>query len=156
MFHLAFYRPQMPSNAGNVIRLAANCGAPLHFIGPLDFYLDNKKFLRAGLDYHEIANLTYHTSFEVFMEEAKPKRLIAATTHGHVVPRDFKFEDEDYILFGRETSGLPEEVMQLIPEEQRLRIPMVPGSRCLNLSNSAAVLAYEAWQQFDYAGAREN
>lgn len=154
MFHLVLYRPQMPENAGNVIRLSANLGAPLHFIGPLDFFLDNKRMLRAGLDYHEIANLKTHTSFERFMEEEKPPRLIASTTHGTVWHTDFKFEDGDYIMFGRETSGLPAEVMDLIPPDQRILIPMVPQSRCLNLANSAAVVAYAAWQQLGYSGAK--
>ncbi|MBO8414879.1 MAG: tRNA (cytidine(34)-2'-O)-methyltransferase [Proteobacteria bacterium] len=154
MFHLVMYRPQMPENAGNIIRLSANCGAPLHFIGPLDFFLDNKRMLRAGLDYHEIANLKVHTSFERFMEEEKPSRLIASTTRGSVIHTEFKFQDGDYIMFGRETSGLPDEVMNLISPELRITIPMVPQSRCLNLANSAAVVAYTAWQQLGYPGAK--
>ena len=153
MFEIALYRPQMPSNAGNIIRLSANVGAKLHLIGPLDFYLDDRKMLRAGLDYHEIANDTYHTSFEHFMENVQPRRLIAATIHGTVRPTAFRFEDGDMLLFGRETSGLPDEVMALIPGDARLRIPMVPHSRCLNVSNAVAVLAYEAWRQLDFTGA---
>ena len=117
MINIVLYRPQMPQNAGNIIRLSANCGAKLHFVGPLDFFMDDKKMLRAGLDYHEIANLTVHTSFEKFMENVNPKRLIASTIHGTAAPSDFSFEDEDFLLFGRETSGLPNEVMQIIPEK---------------------------------------
>ena len=154
MFHLVLYRPQMPENAGNVIRLSANIGAPLHFIGPLDFYLDNKRMLRAGLDYHEIASLKFHTSFEHFMQEEKPQRLIASTTKGAVIHTDFKYQDNDYIMFGRETSGLPAEVMNLIDPQLRITIPMVPQSRCLNLSNSVAVVAYAAWLQLGYVGAK--
>ncbi len=154
MFHLVLYRPQMPENAGNVIRLSANIGAPLHFIGPLDFYLDNKRMLRAGLDYHEIANLKFHTSFEHFMAEEKPRRLIASTTKGQVIHTAFTFQDNDYIMFGRETSGLPCEVMDSIDPALRITIPMVPQSRCLNLANSVAVVAYAAWQQLQYVGAK--
>lgn len=154
MINIVLYRPQMPQNAGNIIRLSANCGAKLHFVGPLDFFMDDKKMLRAGLDYHEIANLTVHTSFEKFMETVKPKRLIASTIHGTTAPSDFAFEDEDFLLFGRETSGLPDEVMQIIPENFRLRIPMVEKSRCLNLSNAVAVMAYEAWRQLGFIGAK--
>lgn len=152
MINLVLYRPQMPANAGNVIRLAANFNIPLHFIGPLDFFLDEKKFLRAGLDYHEIANMTYHTSFTKFMETEKVKRLIAATTHGCINPDKFQFNKEsgDYIIFGRETEGLPDEVMSLIDKSCQLRIPMQEKSRCLNLSNSVAVLAYEAMRQFNF------
>ncbi len=154
MFHIVLYRPQMPENAGNVIRLSANLGAPLHFIGPLDFYLDNKRLLRAGLDYHEIANLKSHTSFERFLTEEQPNRLIASTTKGTVLHSEFKYQDGDYIMFGRETSGLPAEVMDLIDPSLRITIPMVPQSRCLNLANSAAVVAYAAWQQLGYPGAK--
>lgn len=154
MFHLVMYRPQMPENAGNIIRLSANIGAPLHFIGPLDFFLDNKRMLRAGLDYHEIANLKVHTSFERFLQEEAPARLIASTTKGSVIHTDFAFQDGDYIMFGRETSGLPPEVMDLIPPPLRITIPMVPVSRCLNLANSVAVVSYAAWQQLVYCGAK--
>ena len=154
MINIVLYRPQMPQNAGNIIRLSANCGAKLHFVGPLDFFMDDKKMLRAGLDYHEIANLTVHTSFEKFLEKEHPLRLIASTVHGKTAPSDFKFEDSDYLLFGRETSGLPDEIMQQIPISQQLRIPMVEKSRCLNLSNAVAVMAYEAWRQLGFIGAK--
>lgn len=154
MFEIVLYRPQMPSNAGNVIRLSANFGIPLHFVGPLDFYLDDRKLLRAGLDYHEIANLTYHTSYESFLENKKPKRLIAATIHGQKRPDEFVFEDGDFLLFGRETSGLPPEIMDSIPKDQQVKIPMVEKSRCLNLSNSVAILAYEAWRQMNFVRAK--
>ena len=153
MINIVLYRPQMPENAGNVIRLSANFGAKLHFIGPLDFFLDNKRMLRAGLDYHQIANLTYHIDTDAFLKKENPKRLIAATTHGLILPTKFAFKDEgDYLIFGRETSGLPESLMNLIDPSCRLKIPMVDKSRCLNLSNSVAILAYEAWRQFDFKG----
>ncbi len=146
MFSIVLYRPEQPGNAGNIIRLCANCGAPLHILGPLPFFLDDRRMIRAGLDYHEIANMTYHTSFKAFMAEVKPRRLIAATTKGNIRPSDFKFAPDDFIILGRESAGLDDEVLEYIPQEQRLCIPMVPESRCLNLANAAAVMAYEAWR----------
>ncbi len=153
MINIVLYRPEMPSNAGNVIRLSVNCGAKLHFIGPLGFYLDNQRLLRAGLDYHELANLTVHVNFEKFLEKEQPRRLIASTSRGTILPTQFEFEDGDYVIFGREKEGLSEEVYDKVPDKYRLRIPMMPESRCLNLSNSVAVVAYEAWRQLDFAGA---
>ncbi len=153
MINIVLYRPEMPSNAGNVIRLSVNCGAKLHFIGPLGFYLDNQRLLRAGLDYHELANLTVHVNFEKFLEKELPSRLIASTSRGTILPTQFKFEDGDYVIFGREKEGLAQEVYDKVPDEYRLRIPMMPESRCLNLSNSVAVVAYEAWRQLNFAGA---
>ncbi|SPT68560.1 tRNA (cytidine(34)-2'-O)-methyltransferase [Anaerobiospirillum thomasii] len=153
MIQIVLYRPQMPENAGNIIRLSANFGLKLHIVGPLDFFLDNKRMLRAGLDYHQIANMVSHTSFESFMQNCSPKRLIAATTKGSVLPSSFKFEDEgDFLIFGRETSGLPDEVMTLIDSSCRLKIPMMAQSRCLNVANSVAILAYEALRQQDFKG----
>lgn len=144
MYKLVLYRPQMPENVGNIIRISANFGLPLHIIGPLDFFLDKKKMPRSTLDYYEIADVTYHTSFNAFLEKEQPKRIVAATIHGKVRPSDFSFTQDDYLIFGRETSGLPDNVMDLIKEENRLCIPMVKESRCLNVSNAVAVLAYEA------------
>lgn len=153
MINLVLYRPEMPSNAGNVIRLAVNAGARLHFIGPLGFYMDNKRLLRAGLDYRELANLTVHVNFEQFLEKEQPKRLIASTSRASISPYDFKFQDNDYVIFGREKEGLAEEVYEKVPQDLRIRIPMMPESRCLNLSNSVAVIAYEAWRQLGFKGA---
>ncbi len=153
MFEIALYRPQMPANAGNVIRLAANFGIRLHFIGPLDFYLDDKRLKRAGLDYHEIANLTYHISYEDFLEKVNPARIIAATVQGTVTPDRFSYQKGDVLLFGRETSGLPPQILEQIPKNLKIRIPMVRQSRCLNLANSAAIIAFEAWKHFDFYGA---
>lgn len=153
MINIVLYRPEMPSNAGNVIRLSVNCGAKLHFIGPLGFFMDNQRLLRAGLDYHELANLTVHVNFQSFLEKEKPRRLIASTSKAVKSPYDFKFEDGDYVIFGREKEGLSDEVYAVVPEDMRVRIPMMPQSRCLNLSNSVAVVAYEAWRQLNFSGA---
>lgn len=153
MINIVLYRPEMPSNAGNVIRLSVNCGARLHFVGPMPFFLDDRRMLRAGLDYREIANLTVHTSFAKFLETEKPARLIASTANAHTPPTEFKFLDGDYVIFGREKEGLADEVYEKVPEELRVRIPMMPESRCLNLSNAVAVVAYEAWRQLGFAGA---
>ncbi|MGN0894127.1 MAG: tRNA (cytidine(34)-2'-O)-methyltransferase [Succinivibrio sp.] len=152
MINIVLYQPEMPSNAGNIIRLSVNCGARLHFIGPLGFYLDNERLMRAGLDYHELCNLTVHTNFKSFLEKEQPKRLIASSSKAHHSHTSFKFSDGDYVIFGREKEGLSEEVFALIPEENRIKIPMAPNSRCLNLSNSVAIVAYEAWRQFGFEG----
>ena len=144
MINIVLYQPEMPSNAGNIIRLSVNCGARLHFVGPLGFYLDNERLMRAGLDYHELCNLTVHVNFQQFLEKEKP------THHSHV---SFKFEDGDYVIFGREKEGLSDEVYKVIPDDLRIKIPMAPNSRCLNLSNSVAVVAYEAWRQLGFKDA---
>ena len=153
MINIVLYRPEMPSNAGNIIRLSVNCGARLHFIGPLGFYLDNERLMRAGLDYHELCNLTVHVNFEQFMQNEQPKRLIASSSHAHFSHTEFKFEDGDYVIFGREKEGLADEVYKEIKPENYIKIPMAPNSRCLNLSNSVAVVAYEAWRQLGFNGA---
>ncbi len=154
MINIVLYQPEMPSNAGNVIRLSVNCGAKLHFIGPLGFYLDNQRLMRAGLDYHELCNLTVHVNFKEFLKTEKPKRLIASSSKAYISHHEFKFEDGDYVIFGREKEGLSDEVYDVVPENLRIRIPMMPNSRCLNLSNSVAVVAYEAWSQLGYSGAK--
>ncbi len=154
MINIVLYQPEMPSNAGNVIRLSVNCGAKLHFVGPMPFFLDNRRLMRAGLDYREIANLTVHVNFKQFLEKEQPKRLIASSSKAHIALTDFCFEDGDYVIFGREKEGLSEEVYEQIPDSLRIRIPMMPESRCLNLSNSVAVVAYEAWRQLGFAGAK--
>lgn len=153
MINIVLYQPEMPGNAGNIIRLAVNCGAKLHFIGPLGFYLDNERLMRAGLDYHELCNLTVHVNFQTFMETQKPKRLIASTSKAHLSHVDFKFQAGDYVIFGREKEGLADEVYNVVPQEHRIKIPMAPNSRCLNLSNSVAVVAYEAWRQLGFENA---
>ena len=153
MINIVLYRPEMPSNAGNIIRLSVNCGARLHFIGPLGFYLDNERLMRAGLDYHELCNLTVHVNFQQFMQKEQPKRLSASSSQAHFSHTEFKFEDGDYVIFGREKEGLADEVYKEIKPENYIKIPMAPNSRCLNLSNSVAVVAYEAWRQLGFNGA---
>ncbi len=155
MINIVLYQPEMPANAGNIIRLSVNCGAKLHFVGPMPFYLDDRRLLRAGLDYRDIANFTVHVNFKQFLEKEQPRRLIASSSKAHIRPTDFKFEDGDYVIFGREKEGLSDEVYAVVPEQMRVKIPMVKESRCLNLSNSVAVVAYEAWRQLGFKNAAD-
>lgn len=156
MLHIALYEPEIPPNTGNIIRLAANTGACLHLIEPLGFSLDEKKLRRAGLDYGEFANLQLHANFESFLEQIPGQRLFALTTRASQAHSAATFEDGDVLLFGPETRGLPLAIIESLPEEQRLRLPMVPDSRSLNLSNAVAVTVYEAWRQLGYEGAIDN
>lgn len=153
MLHIALYEPEIPPNTGNIIRLAANTGARLHLIEPLGFSLDEKKLRRAGLDYREFANLQVHPDFTAFMAHVEGQRLFALTTRASHPHSDATFQDGDVLLFGPETRGLPTSIINSLPPAQRLRLPMVPDSRSLNLSNAVAVTVYEAWRQLGYAGA---
>ena len=153
MFHIALYEPEIAPNTGNIIRLCANTGCHLHLIEPLGFDFEEKKLRRAGLDYKDLTNVTRHANFDVFLEAVKGKRIMACTTKGSRPHSELSFEKDDVLLFGPETRGLPMEIIESTPAEQRLRIPMIPSSRSLNLSNSVAVIAYEAWRQLDYQGA---
>lgn len=153
MLQIVLFQPEIPPNTGNIIRLCANTGSPLHLIRPLGFELDDKRLRRAGLDYHEFAALQVHDSLEEYREKAAPKRLFACTTRGKRYPSEVTFTEGDALLFGPETRGLPQEVLQRLPTEQWLRLPMVPQSRSLNLSNAVAVFVYEAWRQFGFEGA---
>ena len=153
MLHIALYEPEIPPNTGNIIRLAANTGACLHLIEPLGFSLDEKKLRRAGLDYGEFANLQLHTDFDAFLAQIPGQRLFALTTRAHHPHSAATFQDGDVLLFGPETRGLPLPIIESLPAERRLRLPMVPDSRSLNLSNAVAVTVYEAWRQLGYAGA---
>ncbi|MEZ5460291.1 tRNA (uridine(34)/cytosine(34)/5-carboxymethylaminomethyluridine(34)-2'-O)-methyltransferase TrmL [Dokdonella sp.] len=152
MLNIILHRPEIPPNTGNVIRLCANTGAHLHLIGPLGFALDDAKLKRAGLDYHEYTRLTVHADLDAFMEAVKPNRLFAVSTRGTVRHDRVRYEENDAVMFGSETSGLPTEVIEAIPAEQRIRLPMRPGNRSLNLSNAVAVVAYEAWRQSGFEG----
>jgi tRNA (cytidine/uridine-2'-O-)-methyltransferase len=146
MIHVALYQPEIPPNTGNIIRLCANTGARLHLIHPLGFDLDDAKLRRAGLDYREWAEVRQHESLAA-LRAALPGRLLAVSTRGQTPYHDIHYRDDDILLFGPETRGLPQAVLESVPAEQRLRIPMRPGNRSLNLSNAVAVLVYEAWRQ---------
>ena len=150
MFHIALFEPEIPPNTGNIIRLCANTGVTLHLIEPLGFNLEDKQLKRAGLDYHEYANLTLHKNWGNFIETMAGKRLFALTTKGSQNYAKVHFEEEDVFVFGPETRGLPEEIRNQFTPQNLLRIPMLQGSRSLNLSNSAAILIYEAWRQIDF------
>ncbi|TAN06749.1 MAG: tRNA (cytidine(34)-2'-O)-methyltransferase [Rhodanobacteraceae bacterium] len=152
MLHVILYQPEIPPNTGNVIRLCANAGASLHLIRPLGFELDNAKMRRAGLDYHEFVNVAVHDDLEACRAALQRPRVFAFTSHATRRYTDVNFADGDALLFGRETRGLPDDVLQAIPEPRRLRLPMQPDNRSLNLSNAVAVAVYEAWRQMGFPG----
>ena len=152
MFHIVLFEPEIPPNTGNIIRLCANTGAALHLIEPLGFNLEDKQLKRAGLDYHEYANLNIHKNWHEFKLAMTGKRMFAITTKGSQNYANAQFQVEDVFVFGPETRGLPEEIRSEFTPEHRLRLPMLPESRSLNLSNSAAVLLYEAWRQVGFNG----
>jgi tRNA (cytidine/uridine-2'-O-)-methyltransferase len=149
MFNIVLVHPEIPPNTGNVIRLAANTGCQLHLIEPLGFSMEDKHMRRAGLDYHEYAPVVRHASWERFLADAKPdaSRMFALTTKGSHSAHEEAFQAGDWFVFGCETSGLPTALRESFAPAQRLRLPMLPGQRSLNLSNSVAVLVYEAWRQ---------
>ncbi len=153
MLNIVLYEPEIPPNTGNIIRLCANIGCRLHLIEPLGFTLEDKQMRRAGLDYSEYATVSVHQSYAAFLAAERPSRLFGLTTKGSRNYHEVAFERNDYLMFGPETRGLPEEVRDSLAEGRRLRIPMLPHSRSLNLSNSAAVVLYEAWRQLDFFGA---
>jgi tRNA (cytidine/uridine-2'-O-)-methyltransferase len=150
MLHIALFEPEIPPNTGNIIRLCANSGASLHLIEPLGFVLDNKHLLRAGLDYHELACVQKHLSWQHFLATIKPQRVFAISTKGKTCYVDAKFAAGDVLLFGPETRGLPKEILEQFTADKILRIPMQPESRSLNLSNAAAIVLYEAWRQLGF------
>ena len=152
MFTIALFEPEIPPNTGNIIRLCANTGAALHLIEPLGFKLEDKQLKRAGLDYHEYANLTVHKNWANFELAMLGRRMFAITTKGSQNYAKVDFKARDVFVFGPETRGLPDELRNTFAPEFRLRLPMLFESRSLNLSNSAAVLLYEAWRQVDFAG----
>jgi len=152
MFHLALYEPEIAPNTGNIIRLCANTGAQLHLIRPLGFELDDKRLRRAGLDYHEYSNLRLHNSLAEMLADITPHRVFAFTTKASRNYTRASFAKNDLLLFGPETRGLPEDVLMQLPEEQRLRMPMLKNSRSLNLSNTVAIAVYEAWRQLGFEG----
>lgn len=153
MIHVVLHNPKIPPNTGNVIRLSANVGFQLHLIEPLGFDFEEKQLRRAGLDYHDISKVTRHADYWAFIEAVKPKRVFAITTKGTQHYTNVEFQDDDVLLFGSETDGLPDKVMDSIAPEERLLIPMQPNNRSLNLSNSVSILVYEAWRQSGFDGA---
>ena len=150
MLHIVLFEPEIPPNTGNIIRLCANTGAALHLIEPLGFKLEDKQLKRAGLDYHEYTNLNIHKNWVDFKLAMVGKRMFAITTKGSQNYANVQFQADDVFVFGPETRGLPEEIRNEFTPEHRLRLPMLPDSRSLNLSNSTAVLLYEAWRQIDF------
>ncbi|HEX7817268.1 tRNA (uridine(34)/cytosine(34)/5-carboxymethylaminomethyluridine(34)-2'-O)-methyltransferase TrmL [Dyella sp.] len=153
MLHVILFRPEIPPNTGNVIRLCANTGAALHLIRPLGFELDDARLKRAGLDYHEYASLAVHDDLNSCLKAIGSPRVFAFSTRSQIAHVDVQYADGDAFLFGCETAGLPEDVFAAIAPEHRLRLPMLPHSRSLNLSNSVAVAVYEAWRQLGFPGA---
>jgi tRNA (cytidine/uridine-2'-O-)-methyltransferase len=151
MLHVVLYQPEIPPNTGNVIRLCANSGARLHLIRPLGFELDHAKLRRAGLDYHEFAAVAVHDDLDAFVAHAQPARLFALSTRSDTLYTNARFGANDALVFGPETRGLPQALLDSLPPAQRLRLPMRPGNRSLNLSNAVAVVVYEAWRQMGFA-----
>lgn len=154
MFHVVLVEPEIPPNTGNVIRLCANTGAQLHLVQPLGFDLDDKQLRRAGLDYHEYATVKVHASLDALVaaERPDPARMYALTTKASRRFADVAFRPGDWFVFGSETRGLSPALRERFAQEQRLRLPMRPGNRSLNLSNAVAVVVYEGWRQCGYAG----
>jgi tRNA (cytidine/uridine-2'-O-)-methyltransferase len=152
MFDIVLYQPEIPPNTGNVIRLSANTGTGLHLVKPLGFTLEDKQLQRAGLDYHEYATLQVHENWEDCLAHFAGRRLFALTTKGATRHDEIAYQPGDVFVFGPETRGLPPEILDTFPAERRLRIPMRPNNRSLNLSNAVAVIVYEAWRQAGFAG----
>ncbi|MBD3609686.1 MAG: tRNA (uridine(34)/cytosine(34)/5-carboxymethylaminomethyluridine(34)-2'-O)-methyltransferase TrmL [Gammaproteobacteria bacterium] len=150
MFHIVLYQPEIPPNTGNIIRLCANTGMQLHLIEPLGFEMDDKRMRRAGLDYHEFAEVQTHASLQTFVESVKPKYIYACSTRGKRNYAQVQYQPGDALLFGPETRGLPQQVLDDLGDDYVLRLPMKADSRSLNLSNAVAIFVYEAWRQNDF------
>lgn len=155
MLNIVLYQPEIPPNTGNIIRLCANTGFQLHLIEPLGFELEDKKLKRAGLDYHEFANVQRHKDWAAFLASGQYGTLYALTTKGSQIHSHAQFQPNDVLVFGPETRGLPNDFIEALPASQRLRLPMQPGSRSLNLSNTVAVMVYESWRQLGYGSTSE-
>lgn len=152
MFHIALHEPKMPANTGNIIRLCANNGCSLHLIEPLGFDFEEKKLRRAGLDYHDLSNVKRYPDYASFKAAMGSRRIFACTTKGSSSYAGAQYESDDVLLFGSETSGLPDSILEQFTPEFRIRIPMMPNNRSLNLSNAVAVISFEAWRQQHFAG----
>jgi tRNA (cytidine/uridine-2'-O-)-methyltransferase len=153
MFHIILFQPEIPPNTGNIIRLCANTGCTLHLIKPLGFTLEDKQLLRAGLDYHEFASLQVHESLTDCLERCAANRIFALTTKGSTDFYQGTYQAGDAFLFGPESRGLPAEVLAQFESAQRVRLPMLPNNRSLNLSNTVAITVFEAWRQCGFEGA---
>ncbi len=149
--NIALYQPEIPPNTGNIIRLCANTNSHLHLIHPLGFTIDDKRAQRAGLDYHELTHIVHHADYAAFSTHFAGKRIFACSTKGTQKHTDVRYADHDVLLFGPETRGLPSEILDSLPHEQLIRIPMAPNNRSLNLSNAVAVVTYEVWRQWEFA-----
>jgi tRNA (cytidine/uridine-2'-O-)-methyltransferase len=156
MFSIILYEPEIPPNTGNIIRLVANTGMALHLVEPLGFELDEPRLKRAGLDYREFATVQTHENLAACLQTLGDPRVFALSTRGKTAYCTPQYRDGDAFLFGPETRGLPVDILRSLPEQQQLRIPMREGSRSLNLSNAAAIVAYEAWRQLEFAGSAIN
>lgn len=159
MINIVLFEPEIPANTGNIIRLCANTGYQLHIIEPMGFFWDDKKLRRAGLDYHEFVDIQRYKNFAHFLTQnqlalTQTTRLFAMTTKGSRPHSDVAYQQHDYLLFGPETRGLPATILQDLAPSQKIRIPMLPQSRSMNLSNSVAVAIYESWRQLGYSGAK--
>jgi tRNA (cytidine/uridine-2'-O-)-methyltransferase len=154
LFHVVLYQPEIPPNTGNIIRLCANTGSVLHLVHPLGFEVDDKRLRRAGLDYREFAEVQQHASFDAFLDHAAPLRWFGVSTRGATRYDTVDYRPGDALVFGPETRGLPQAMLDALPQDRRIRLPMRPGQRSLNLSNAAAVLLYEAWRQTGFDGGR--
>ena len=154
MLDIVLVHPEIPPNAGNVIRLAANTGCRLHLVEPLGFSMDDKQLKRAGLDYHELATVRTHPDWRSCRKTLAGRRMFALSTRGRRVFTEVSFQPDDVLVFGAETSGLAEAVLGEFAGENRLKLPMRPGNRSLNLSNAVAVVVFEAWRQIGFEGSR--
>ncbi len=153
MFHVVLFEPEIPPNTGNIIRLCANTGCFLHLIEPLGFVMDDKRLRRAGLDYAEWQNVKTHENWEAFIQTESPARLWGLSTKGKKHHHEAAFTKGDYLLFGPETRGLPEDIRLKVGYDHLIRIPMLEGSRSMNLSNATSVVVYEAWRQLGFTAA---
>jgi tRNA (cytidine/uridine-2'-O-)-methyltransferase len=153
MFNIVLVHPEIPPNAGNIIRLAANTGCQLHLVEPLGFSLDHRQLKRAGLDYHEVAQLKVHAGWDECMDALQGHRMFAFTTKARKIFTEARYAKGDVFVFGAETAGLPKTLLESFPDEMRLALPMRRGNRSLNLSNVVAVVVYEAWRQLGFPGA---
>jgi len=154
MFHIVLVAPEIPPNTGNVIRLCANTGCKLHLVEPLGFSMDDKQLRRAGLDYHEFAEVQRYPGWREFLDQSRPPpaHLLALSTRGQMRVHDHRFEPGDWLVFGSETRGLPDDILAGFAPDRRLRLPMRPGQRSLNLSNAVTAVVFEGWRQHGFEG----